>query len=73
MMFFFYPDGTGAWGYAEDANSAEVYTFHYAISGDVNVSWKEDISKEKGSGYFTTLANVGQCFVSEGVTFNRRK
>ena len=72
MMFFFYADGTGAWGYAKSETDVEVYDFHYTITGDVNVSFTEDISKDKGSGYFATISSVGQCFVFESVYFARK-
>lgn len=73
MMFFFDPDGTGAWGYADSYTDAEVYDFHYTISGEVNVSFVEDVSKDRGTGYFTTLASSGQCFIFERVTFTRSR
>ena len=72
MMFWFDPDGTGAWGYNK-SNQVEVFAFHYVLSGEVNVAFVEDKSREKGSGYFATLSNVGQCFISEGVAMYRTK
>ena len=71
MMFFFYPDGTGSWGYTDSYTDPVIYGFHYTISGDVNVSFVEDASKDRGTGYFVTLSSKGQCFVFENVYFTR--
>ena len=65
VMFWFYADGSGAWGY-NDNGKTEVFPFHYDISGGVNVTWIKDETKEWGSGYFATLSDIGQCFVTEG-------
>ena len=72
MMFFFYADGTGSWGYVKSETDVGVYDFHYTITGDVNVSFVEDESKDSGSGYFATLSNTGQCFIFENVYFTRQ-
>ena len=72
MTFWFDPDGTGAWGYNK-SGEVEVFAFHYVLSGQVNVTFVEDKSREKGSGYFSTFSDVGQGFVSEGVVFYRTK
>ena len=70
MMLWFYADGSGAWGYNKN-NDVNVYTFHYVITGVVNVTFIEDESKERNSGYFVTYSDIGQCFVSAGNTFYR--
>ena len=72
MVFLFNPDGTGGWGYASTARDDVLGdTFHYTISGGVNVSFTEDTSGGKGSGYFTTFSDSGQCFVTSGLIFYR--
>ena len=70
MRFWFYSNGTGAWGYSKSSET-EVYTFHYSLSGNVNVTFVEDESKERNSGYFSSFSDIGQGFVSEGVIFYR--
>ena len=70
MRFWFYSNGTGSWGYSKSSGT-EVYTFHYSLSGNVNVTFVEDESKERNSGYFSTFSDIGQGFVSEGVIFYR--
>ncbi len=72
MMFWFDPDGTGAWGYNK-SGIVEVFAFHYVLSGQVNVTFMEDKSREGSSGYFSTFSDVGQGFVSEGIVFYRVK
>ena len=72
MAFFFKPNGTGAWAYATSVDDDVVgNSFCYTISGDVNVSIIEDDTDGKIYGYFTTLSDIGQCFVTRGLYFAR--
>lgn len=70
MMFWFYADGSGAWGYNRNG-SKEIHNFHYTISGSVNVAWVRDDTNEWGSGYFATFSDIGQCYVTEGMYLAR--